>query len=98
MALKTLNLTVIGLVLGDAVRLLEEPYGWGTVVKITGEEVHIKRPYTHIGDVRFGGSEGSRYVLDYIGQETVKVWLYSDRVLTVDAYTHERMSQEGALK
>lgn len=93
MALETLTMKADDLVLGDEVRLLEGPYGWGTVVQIKDDEVHIFRPYVHIGDFSYTGG-----VLYYIGSELIKVWRGASRVFTVDAYTHNRMAKEGALK
>ena len=90
----TINLKASDLVLGDKVNLLGgEPYGWATVVQITGEEVHIFRVYVHVGDFSYTGG-----VLHFTGSETVKVWSKSDREFVVDAYTHEKMSKVGALK
>lgn len=90
----TIKLTAKDLVLGDKVNLLPgEPYGWATVVQITDEEVHMVRPYVHIGDFTYTGG-----VLNYLGNETVKVWAKSDRTFEADTYTHSKMTEAGALK
>jgi hypothetical protein len=85
------------LVLGDRVRLFDDPYGWGTVVNLrtgdTDDLVEIFRPYVHVGDFEYTGG-----VLHYIGSEMVKVWRRGHRVFEVDAYTHQLMLGEGAIK
>lgn len=92
MASITLNAT--DLVLGDKVDLLGgDPYGWGTVVQITAEEVHIFRPYVHIGDFSYTGG-----VQHYIGTELVKVYKFSTRTFEADASTHKQMTAPGALR
>ncbi len=88
----TLKLQASELVLGDQVDLLGGPYGWATVVNITDDEVHMIRPYIHIGDFEYTGG-----VLHYTGHETVKVYRESDRTFEVDSYTHGKMLQ-GALR
>jgi hypothetical protein len=93
MAVAIMTIKTDELVLGDAVRLLSSPYGWGTVVNVTDEEVHIFRPYVHIDDVEYTGG-----VLHYIGTSTVKVWRQDSREFEVDAFTHERMTKPGALR
>jgi len=83
------------LVLGDRVLLFDDAYGWGTVVKIADEEVHVFRPYVHIGDFSYTGG-----VLHYIGSEVVKLYKGKDtrQTYNVDSVNHDRMSQPGALK
>ena len=83
------------LVLGDEVNLLgaSTPYSWGTVVNVTDELVEIHRLYVHIGDFSYTGG-----VLHYIGTEMVRVSRKSNRTFKVNAYTHKRMTKEGALK
>lgn len=91
--MRLIQLKADQLVLGDQVQLIDDPYGWGTVVNIADDHAEIFRPYVHIGDFHYTGG-----VLHYIGSETVKVWIKGARVFDVDAYTHERMSREGALR
>ncbi len=79
-------------VLGDEVQVVDGPYGWATVVKIDGDNLHVFRPYVHIGDFSYTGG-----VLHYIGSETFTL-IRSGRSYTVDRYKHELMSKEGALK
>jgi hypothetical protein len=80
------------IVLGDVVRLIDGPYGWATVVKIEKDAIHLFRPYVHIGNFTYTGG-----VLHYIGTETLTI-IRSSRSYTVDAYTHEQMTKEGALR
>lgn len=91
----TIKLKAAELVLGDQVDLLGSPFGWATVVQITGEEVHMVRPYIHIADFTYTGG-----VMNYIGTETVKVFKGEgcSRTYNVDASTHARMSKAGALR
>ena len=98
--MRLIKLKADELVLGDKVQLLDDPYGWGTVTRIGAGDtdddpsfVEIFRPYVHIGDFEYTGG-----VLHYIGTETVKVCRHGHRVFEVDAYTHEQMTKEGALK
>jgi len=90
--MRTIKLKADELVLGDAVNLLEGPYGWGTVVQITDEEVHIFRPYVHIGDFSYTGG-----VLHYTGHELVKRYKHSGCEFVVDQFTHAQMAKTGAL-
>ena len=94
----TIELKAVDLVLGDRIRLMESPYGWATVVEITGDTVKMVRPYVHVGDTEFGGVDDKRYVLNYLGTEAVRVSRVGERLYTADRYTHECMSQVGALK
>lgn len=91
--MKMLKLKPGDMVLGDQVRCFDGPYGWGTVVNITDDEVHIFRPFTHIGDFTYTGG-----VLHYTGHELVKLFRDGKREREVDAYTHEQMSKPGALR
>jgi hypothetical protein len=95
---QTIELKAVDLVLGDRVRLMDGPYGWATVVEMTGDMVKMVRPYVHVGDTEFGGVDDKRYVLNYLGTEEVNVCRVGERLYTADRYTHECMSQVGALK
>ncbi|MGE3483463.1 MAG: hypothetical protein AB7L09_01905 [Nitrospira sp.] len=90
---KIIKLLPKDLVLGDEVRLFDTPFGWGTVVKITDEEVHIFRVYVHIHPVVYISG-----LLHYTGHELVTLPRDSTRDYDVDAYNHKRMSEPGALK
>lgn len=89
----TIKLNTEDLILGDRVRLIDGPYGWGTVVQVTEEEVHIFRVFVHVSDVVYTGG-----LLHYTGHELVKVWRKDSREFTVDEYYHRKMSESGALK
>lgn len=89
----TLKMTPSELVLGDKVQVVEGPFGWGTVVEITDEIVKVFRPYVHISDFTYTGG-----VLHYVGHEYVTYFRDSRRAVEVDAHTHDRMMQPGALK
>ena len=60
---------------------------------IKDDVVSIFRPYVHIGDFEYTGG-----VLHYIGTEMVRDFVNTSRMFTVDAYTHQQMTKEGALK
>jgi len=81
----------VDIVLGDAIKLMDTPYGWATVVKIEGDNLHVFRPFVHIGNFSYTGG-----VLHYTGTETFTV-VRSARSYTVDSYTHELMTGKGAL-
>ena len=90
---KTVTLKTEDLVLGDRVRLMEDPYGWGTVVQVTEEEVHIFRVFVHVSDFVYTGG-----LMHYTGHELVKVWRKDSREFTVDAYYHRKVREPGAFK
>ncbi len=60
------------LLLGDRINLSADqsgaPYGWGTVVQVSGEVVTVHRPYVHVSDFCTTGK-----LISYLGQETVKL-------------------------
>lgn len=91
--MSTIKLQARDLVLGDKVRLFEDPYGWATVVNVTDEEVHLFRVYVHVSDVVYTGG-----LLHYTGHELVKLFRDSSRELEADESTHARMVKPGALK
>jgi hypothetical protein len=70
------------LLVGDVVNLFaDQPgasFGWGTVVKVTEDEVEVVRPYVHTSGVQSSGR-----LLSYIGQEVTKLPRQSDRTYTV---------------
>ncbi len=70
------------LLVGDRVNLFADqpgaPYGWGTVIEVTENEVVVVRPYVHTAD--FTTTSG---LMSYLGQETVRLYRDSDRVFTV---------------
>ncbi len=70
------------LLIGDRVNLFADqpgaPFGWGTVVEVTEEEAVVVRPYVHTAD--FSTTSG---LISYLGQEVVRLYRKSDRVLTV---------------
>lgn len=90
---KTVEVSAEALRLGDRVCLFEGPYGWGTVVQVTEDEVHIFRVYVHVSDVVYTGG-----LMHYTGHELVKVWREDSRKFTVDEYYHRKMREPGALK
>lgn len=77
------------LLVGDRVNLFADqpgaPFGWGTVVSVTEEEVEVVRPYVHVSDftVCAGGGEIGERVMSYMGQEFVRLYRKSDRVFSV---------------
>ena len=66
--------TIAELRLGDEVDLGLESYGTATVVKIKDGVVELIRPFIHIGEFSYTGG-----VLNYIGTETVKLFVDSTR-------------------
>jgi hypothetical protein len=70
------------LLVGDVVNLFADQagaaFGWGTVVKVSEEEVEIVRPFVHTSGVQSSGR-----LLSYIGQEVTKLPRQSDRTYTV---------------
>lgn len=74
----TKTVKVKDLQLAQNVRLFEEPFGWGTVIEVTAEEVVVRRPFMHTGDFSYTGG-----VLSYFGHEDVRLWRESDRPIEV---------------
>ncbi len=80
------------LLIGDRVNLFADqpgaPFGWGTVVAVTEDEVEIIRPYVHTADFGMSGTispagpTGER-LMHYMGQEVCRIPRHSDRVFTV---------------
>ena len=80
------------LLIGDRVNLFADqpgaPFGWGTVVAVTEDEVEIHRPFIHTGDFSMSGKispvgpTGSR-LQSYMGQEVCRIPRHSDRKFTV---------------
>lgn len=80
------------LLIGDRVNLFADqpgaPFGWGTVVAVTEDEVEIIRPYVHTADFSMSGKispvgpTGER-LTHYMGQEVCRIPRHSDRTFTV---------------
>jgi hypothetical protein len=70
------------LLVGDRVNLFADqpgaPFGWGTVIEVTEEEAVVVRPYVHTSD--FTTTSG---LMSYLGQEIVRLYRKSERVLDV---------------
>ena len=81
------------LVLGDAVKLFDSPFGWATVVKVETFGVHLFRPYVHVSNFSYTGG-----VPHFIGTETLTVPREETKTYTVDAYTHEKMTGEARIE
>jgi len=73
------------LLVGDRVRLFEAPYGWGTVIRVTDKTIKIVRPYIHTSDFTICAGQGDigERLIDYMGQEKVRLERQSDRVYDV---------------
>ena len=66
--------------LGDRVLLFAHSYGFATVVAVADEYVEVFRPYVHTSEIQYSnGSEGGGRLISYIGSETVKLPIDSDR-------------------
>lgn len=77
------------LLVGDRVNLFADqpgaPFGWGTVVCVTEDEVEVVRPYVHTSDFSMGAGRGQigDRLMSYIGQEVTRLPRHSDRTYTV---------------
>ena len=77
------------LLVGDRVNLFADqpgaPFGWGTVVCVTEDEVEIERPYVHTSDFTSMAGRGllGERLISYLGTETVRLERSHSRVLTV---------------
>ena len=77
------------LLVGDRVNLFaDQPgaaYGWGTVVCVTDKFAEVVRPYVHTADFTMTAGQGNsgQRIMDYIGQERVKLPLISSCIFSV---------------
>jgi hypothetical protein len=73
-----IKLPIRDLKLADVVQLFDGPFGTATVVKVTGDEVCMERPYGTTCD--FSYTHG---VIAYIGNEHVRCPRDSSRIVLV---------------
>jgi len=74
------------LLVGDRVNLFaDQPgaaFGWATVVCVGEDTVELVRPYIHTSSNSYA-SQGGTKLIDYVGQERIKLDRKGPRVLTV---------------
>jgi hypothetical protein len=90
--MSTMDVRGTEILLGDKIMITDDPYGWGTVVKIEEDTLHVFRVFVHLSDTVYTGG-----VPHYVGTETVKL-IRSGRSYTVDQYTHGFLVESLELK